>query len=613
MFYKSNTFNFKNDDTAFCRNGTSPQLPLQVGQLDPEELKDALLQQAIAQRRALVTSSLRPGTGRVVKRAQYKIVIKPQVQPVALMFDDHCVEPKTGNNSNKKAGEISAGPYQYPSPIEGVPERLGGALAPGIQNAAQQARSPSMPAVHRGSITPVGGLAEMSQQYAPVARVAEKHASPVDGLVRKEGRYPSSADFGMQTGPSIDGSAEKRVWGVSGDAAGDAADYDDDNYGAMDGGDWGGWGDYDDGGDGDAVFQQHVDDIPPIKKPRRPILNPGIRLRNQLPRKSLAIDPSVGRQEIAPGIRRSTRQPREPLRWWLGEKKEFDRVAHKTLPTVRHFTTTDPNTPWKTVADPKDWKNQREQLKLRYQRNSKQLATEASKSARSKGKATKAKDQQGKRSADRARSETRGKGRGRGREKGQKGKKKTGPQGRPAGRKGAAADESEPALDAEQEGLENSASFDEEIVKTVDGDEVDGKADEDEIVIANENITTRRAGRSFFVPEDDGTPEERSMNDESLNEWGSEEETEPLGTRPDSIPPNSDARAPSEITLRRRDSVGLSPSIIFNMISPGARGKPPAEETGDEVVQGNEEGLNCPLSEQETEPVPDVLPQPEEQ
>jgi len=596
-------------------------LPLQVGQLDPEELKDALLQQAIAQRRALLASSLRPGTGRVVKRAQYKIVIKPQVQPVVLAFDDHATEPKRGNNDsrNEKDGEISAVP-QYPSPIEGVPERLGGALAPGIQNVARQGRSPSLPGLQRGSITPVGGLAEMRQQYVPAVVGAQQQTSPVEGLVAKGGPYQSNADFGMQTGPSIDGSAEKpAVLPSNPHQAG--ADYDDDdNYGFMDGGDWGGYDDDDDGDVqnvvtlGEAAMQYNYggNSLPPVKKPRRPILNPGVRLRNQLPRKSLAIDPMVGRQEVAPGIRRSTRQPHEPLRWWLGEKKEFDRIAHKTLPTVREFTTTDPNTPWKTVADPKDWKNQREQLKLRYQDHSKQLAAAASKSARSKGKATKSKQQQGKRSAARTQSEkkvqeTRGKGRGKGKRK--------------AGRsvKEVAAEECNPALPVDQVDLAEEiidASCEEEADKMVAVQRVDEKGDEEEIIIANANITTRRSGRSFFVPEDDGTPEERSMNEESLNEWGSEEETEPLGTRPDSMPPDSDARGPSsEVTRRRRDapSDNLSPSVIFNMTaSSGGRGRLSPEEGGDQIGQGKLEATSFPQGE-EIERVSDVPQQTEEQ
>lgn len=547
-------------------------------------------------------------------------MIKPQVQPVVLAFDDHATEPKHGNHDsrNEKNGEISAAP-QYPSPIEGVPERLGGALAPGIQNVAKQARSPSLPGWQRGSITPVGGLAEMRQQYVPAVVGVHQQTSPVEGLVAKEGPYRSNADFGMQTGPSIDGSAEKPA-GMSNPHLADVDYDDDDNYGFMDGGDWGG---YDDDGDvqdvplGEAAMQYNYDgnSLPPVKKPRRPILNPGIRLRNQLPRKSLAIDPMVGRQEVAPGIRRSTRQPREPLRWWLGEKKEFDRIAHKTLPTVREFTTTDPNTPWKTVADPKDWKNQREQLKLRYQDHSKQLAAAASKSARSKGKTAKSKQQQGKRSTARAQSEknvqeTRGKGRG-------KGKRKT---GRPL--KEVAGGECNPALPVDQVDLAEEiidASCEEEADKMVAvqrTDEFNGEFNDEEIIIANANITTRRSGRSFFVPEDDGTPEERSMNEESLNEWGSEEETEPLGTRPDSIPPDSDARAPSsEVTLRRRDapSDNLSPSVIFNMAaSSGGRGRLSPEEGGHQIGQGELGATSSPHGK-EIERVSDVPQQTEEQ
>lgn len=40
-------------------------------------------------------------------------------------------------------------------------------------------------------------------------------------------------------------------------------------------------------------------------------------------------DPRCGRQEIAPGIRRSTRKKQEPLQWWRGEVKQFTREDHK--------------------------------------------------------------------------------------------------------------------------------------------------------------------------------------------------------------------------------------------------------------------------------------------
>lgn len=39
--------------------------------------------------------------------------------------------------------------------------------------------------------------------------------------------------------------------------------------------------------------------------------------------------PGIGRYEIAPGIRRSSRAPERPLMWWLGENKEYSRSAHK--------------------------------------------------------------------------------------------------------------------------------------------------------------------------------------------------------------------------------------------------------------------------------------------
>ncbi len=41
-------------------------------------------------------------------------------------------------------------------------------------------------------------------------------------------------------------------------------------------------------------------------------------------------DPHIGRHEIVPGVRRSSRQKQEPLKWWLNEKKEFGR-AHKCV------------------------------------------------------------------------------------------------------------------------------------------------------------------------------------------------------------------------------------------------------------------------------------------
>eukprot|EP00887_Chlorella_sp_A99_P007662 scaffold20.g7662.t1 len=85
---------------------------------------------------------------------------------------------------------------------------------------------------------------------------------------------------------------------------------------------------------------------------RRRTTLPGSRLRNELgKRKSLAIRSDMGRQEVAPGVRRSTRSREQPLKWWLNECKEYGR-EHTTLPTVKDVRHVKPNTPWRTVADP---------------------------------------------------------------------------------------------------------------------------------------------------------------------------------------------------------------------------------------------------------------------
>lgn len=45
-------------------------------------------------------------------------------------------------------------------------------------------------------------------------------------------------------------------------------------------------------------------------------------------------DPRIGLHEVVPGVRRSSRQKQEPLKWWLNEKKEFGR-EHKCVPERR--------------------------------------------------------------------------------------------------------------------------------------------------------------------------------------------------------------------------------------------------------------------------------------
>ena len=335
--------------------------------LDPEELKDALLQQAIAQRRALVAACLKPGTGRAVKRAKYNIVIRP-VHPEPVVLE--AVASRLPQLSKTPASD---GPLaQYPSPVEGIPERLSGRM---VSNVVLRQGAGS------SRFSPVEGLGELRPTFAAHVQHdlsgGNRSNSPIEGIVHQgpaahvrptqpaamphDFAFPSQGDraeIAVQTGASIDGSAEK-----AGPAPA-AFDYDDDFGGGFDDGGWDGWGDGPDGmvDEGPSAPQQMMPP-PPARKPRRPVMNPGIRLRNQLPRKSLAVNPGVGRQEVAPGVRRSMRQAQQPLKWWLGEKKEFDRVAHKTLPTVSQVTMTDPNTPWRTVADYKDWNRERNAAK----------------------------------------------------------------------------------------------------------------------------------------------------------------------------------------------------------------------------------------------------------
>jgi len=312
--------------------------------LDPRELKAALLQQAIAQRRALVKASLRTGTGRTVKVAKFVINVKKPVYPQSLVFDLPDNEaPTTGpaNTSQLLAKSPAGLMAHYPSPVEGVPERVG------VEHRVPRGKGDS----------PVEGLVH----HAAGGYIAPR-LHDATGFAFASG--PGMAEMGAQTGASLEGSGN----GANADAPAPADegafggfnndDDDDDFGGGFDDGGFGGWDDYDDGAAAMPPPPPPSNKMlpPRPRAPRRPVLNPGVNLRKQLPRKSLMRDPNVGLKEVAPGIRRTTRQAVEPLKWWLGEKKEFDRVAHKTMPTVRTTTHTDLNTPWRTVADPKEWK-----------------------------------------------------------------------------------------------------------------------------------------------------------------------------------------------------------------------------------------------------------------
>ncbi|KAH7622354.1 hypothetical protein NADE_004941 [Nannochloris sp. 'desiccata'] len=332
----------------FCLRVKRPEgsssFPPEAANLDPRELKAALLQQAIAQRRALVKASLRPGTGRTVKIAKFVINVKKPAYPQPLVFDLPDNEaPTTGpaNTSQLLAKSPVGLMAHYPSPVEGVPERVG------VEHRVPRGKADS----------PVEGLVHYAAGGYTAPRLHDATGFAFASA-------PGVAEMGAQTGASLEGSGN----GASADAPAPADaggfggfnnnDDDDDFGGGFDDGGFGGWDDYDDGAAAMPPPPPPSNNMlpPRPRAPRRPVLNPGVNLRKQLPRKSLMRDPNVGLKEVAPGIRRTTRQAVEPLKWWLGEKKEFDRVAHKTMPTIRTTTHTDLNTPWRTVADPKEWK-----------------------------------------------------------------------------------------------------------------------------------------------------------------------------------------------------------------------------------------------------------------
>ncbi|GAB4819138.1 hypothetical protein N2152v2_006184 [Parachlorella kessleri] len=184
---------------------------------------------------------------------------------------------------------------------------------------------------------------------------ASLHARLMQGTSPGGGAGP--ADRAVQTGISQHGSphdpAEQQEV--------DGMDYRDDGFDA------GGF-DYDDY-DSDheqegveAAAPQDQGDEPVVEPPetsahaaqrqqRRRTTNFGARLRNELKRKSLGADPKTGRREVAPGIRRSTRQKQSPLQWWRGETKNFSRQEHRTMPTVKNVVHKSPTTPWRTVSD----------------------------------------------------------------------------------------------------------------------------------------------------------------------------------------------------------------------------------------------------------------------
>lgn len=307
-----------------------------AARLDPEELKDALIQQAQAERRRVLQATLRQGTGRRPPKCSFQVVVRPleptpqppHAAPGAIIPESQMAH--FHSNQDNTAGTDADGL----SPMEGVPE---------LRLAVNSSWTPSAAAA---------GVYHHQQRSS---------SSPIKGVLSRAAAGNSNGILQPQNAPQQDFS-----FGGGYD--------DDDDYGGGD--DFGGG--YDDyGGDDGSGFQdyghpslnqeggahqpylfgnnntrmQMYQQDPSRPRPRRHVLNPGIRLKNELPRKSFAYNVSMGRQEVAPGIRRSTRQAKSPLRWWLNEVKVYGR-EHKTMPTVEENVKMASGAIWRTAVDP---------------------------------------------------------------------------------------------------------------------------------------------------------------------------------------------------------------------------------------------------------------------
>jgi hypothetical protein len=316
-------------------------------------LKNAYLQEAIAQRRQLLAASLRPSK-RVVKRPQFNISVRIPEPPLKMAdlpsssHHDHLATKTPGSN---------------PSPIEGVPERV------------SSGRMQLVNGHQSDGFSPLEGLGELRQHIHPVAAalidgkpVGGRAQSPVEGLVHhavargtSPAPVPLADEFKFDTAPA--GDAQPAADGAHAD------DGDEDLGGGFDDDGWGGgWGADDGFEHDDAAAGQHNEAaMPPPpsvpaakpKAPRRQVMNPGIRLRNQLPRRSLAMNPRVGRQEVIDAnsgmaVRRSMRVVEKPLKYWLNEDKQYTRKDHVTMPTIQMVVKKFAKTPgpWRMVSDP---------------------------------------------------------------------------------------------------------------------------------------------------------------------------------------------------------------------------------------------------------------------
>jgi hypothetical protein len=248
--------------------------------LDPEELKDALLEQAHQQRREALAATLRGGSGRMPAQRQFRVVLRPlrlsparpatsapQQQTVGYAIDAQ-TRPPPPPQQGAAAYEVSQlaqlrtqGAPRF-SPMEGVPER-GPLRSASLMDRPSAWGNPS----EGGALTPLEGVPERmgdgrvfpgatqlgSNRYGGIAtREGGVGDSPVEGLIhqRAAGQRGQQA-LGDGPPPPLPPPAPAAAATGSFAFAG-GADDDGDNGGDdyMDGG--GGYDDDDYGGHGCA-------------------------------------------------------------------------------------------------------------------------------------------------------------------------------------------------------------------------------------------------------------------------------------------------------------------------------------------------------------------------
>lgn len=406
------------------------RLAAEAAALDPEEVKDALLLQALAARRATLMATLRPGSGRTPTRRSFRIVLpalvpepepEPEPELVAAVQQAGPLGAPTPGTSRRAQLPRTPGSALKWTPMEGVPERLARIAAPGA--APSSYPTLSLPLGTPAGMTPQEGVPERVQHIrvapgqwlprgpTPVAssQPLGSDGSPVNGLVQHAMRHPGqhtpapahaafefsvpAAQREQQAAPEAEAAPEPQAEAGPTEEAGGAFDdvgYDNgggdcgDDYGdGIYGNDYAGPSDEPEavapgteaaaspaGPEPAGISQQQVEGEPSGPQPpqphrkAKPSARRGSRLRNELRRKSMATDPTIGRHEVAPGVRRSCRSHEEPLRWWLNESKNFSRAEHMTMPTIVSITHKTPNTPWRMVSDPCPRRSKPERLLL---------------------------------------------------------------------------------------------------------------------------------------------------------------------------------------------------------------------------------------------------------